>query len=65
MIRLLLILILVFYLLHKLGIFRLFFFHARQGYHEKDGNLRIHPKKPTPNKRTEKPGEYIDFEEVE
>ncbi|GIV36594.1 MAG: hypothetical protein KatS3mg032_0973 [Cyclobacteriaceae bacterium] len=65
MLRLLLVLILVFYVLHKLGIFRLFFYHARQGYNEKDGGIHIHQTKTTRSKPTEKAGEYIDFEEVD
>ncbi|MCS6973120.1 MAG: hypothetical protein N2044_02355 [Cyclobacteriaceae bacterium] len=64
MIRFLLIVILVFYVLYKLGIFRLFIYHAREGYREKDGGMKIYPKEKRPKNTTFTGGEYIDYEEV-
>lgn len=65
MLRFILILTLVLYVLYKLGIFRLFFYHASEGYREKDGELKIQARQ----KKSAKPssfkgGEYIDYEEV-
>ncbi len=70
MFRLLLILTLLFYLLYKLGLFRVFVHQVRDGYSENEnrpagGNVKIDtaPKKQRKKSDT-KDGDYIDFEEV-
>lgn len=64
MLRFILILTLVLYVLYKLGIFRLFFYHASEGYREKDKGLKIHPRQKKSSNPSFKGGEYIDYEEV-
>lgn len=68
MFRLLLILILLFYVLYKLGLFKVFVHQVKDGYNDPDRgpgqvNIDQHPpkKKKKPNL---KGGEYIDYEEV-
>jgi hypothetical protein len=68
MFRLLLILILLFYLLYKLGLFRVFVHQVKNGYNEpsrRPGQLNIDQHPPKQKKKAEfKGGEYIDYEEV-
>lgn len=65
MLRLLLILILIGYILYKLGFFRIFLYHFHQGYHRQDREPKIHFRRKEPRKSSFKGGEYVDFEEVE
>lgn len=64
MLRIILILVLVLYVLYKLGIFRLFLYHASEGYREKDKGLKIHPQEKRSKSSSFRGGEYIDYEEV-
>lgn len=69
MFRLLLILILLFYVLYKLGLFRVVVHQVKDGYNETPKNEpgSVHIGRP-PAKKKKKPGlnggEYIDYEEV-
>jgi hypothetical protein len=53
----------VLYVLYKLGIFRLFFYHANEGYREKDRGIKT-PSRQKDSNPSFKGGEYIDYEEV-
>ena len=73
MLRLLLIFILFFYVLYKLGLFRVFAGSVRQGYQDPEGIRGKHPggnvnidKAPPKEKRKGNisDGEYVDYEEV-
>jgi hypothetical protein len=68
MFRLLLILILLFYVLYKLGLFRVFVHQVKDGYTEsgrKPGELNIDRPAPKQKKKPNlKGGEYVDYEEV-
>jgi hypothetical protein len=68
MFRLLLILILLFYLLYKLGLFRVFVHQVKDGYNNpppRPGQVNIDGHPPKQKKKTGfKGGEYIDYEEV-
>ena len=72
MFRLLLILVLIFYVLYKLGLFRVMVTNARDGYQEggnssrrpADGNVNIDSVPKEKKKSTFKGGDYIDYEEV-
>ena len=68
MLRLLLILALLFYVLYKLGLFRIFIYQAKEGYREtvrKNDGVRIDRSSSKQKKKPEiKGGEYIDYEEV-
>jgi hypothetical protein len=69
MLRLLLILSLIFYVLYKLGLFRVFVQQANNGYRDaskpRDGNVTVEPPTPrSPKKPSLKGGDYIDYEEV-
>ncbi|MDL5046739.1 hypothetical protein QQ054_11925 [Oscillatoria amoena NRMC-F 0135] len=66
MLRLLLILVLLFYVLYKLGLFRAVMGGVKEGYRQHPGsNVNVDA---TPQKEKRKPtatgGEYIDYEEV-
>lgn len=68
MFRLLLILILLFYVLYKLGLFRVFVHEVKDGYNENNrGRGEVHVDRHS-SKQKKKPnlkgGEYIDYEEV-
>lgn len=68
MLRLLLILTLFFYVLYKLGLFRVFVHQVKSGYtdsHNRTGELNIDQPPPKQKKKPNlKGGEYIDYEEV-
>jgi hypothetical protein len=70
MLRLILILVLVFYVLYKLGLFRIFINQARGGFNDNPqkpagGNVNLDSDPRKPKKKTDiKGGDYIDYEEV-
>jgi hypothetical protein len=71
MLRLLLIFILIFYVLYKMGLFRVFVSNAREGYqgsqkHNRPPNSNVNiDSNPSQKKKSDyKGGEYIDYEEV-
>lgn len=71
MVKILLIIVLVIYALHKLGLFRIFV-HSNRGYDDRqnyrrpnDGNVNIDNNPNQNHKKSEfKGGEYVDYEEV-
>ena len=72
MFRILLIVVLLFYLLYKLGLFRIFVSSVNDGYREQ-GNINRRPpgsnvdvdKTPEGKPKTKfKGGEYVDYEEI-
>jgi hypothetical protein len=68
MFRLLLILALLFYVLYKLGLFRVFVHHVKDGLNENNrGQGQVHVGRNSPKQKKKpdlKGGEYIDYEEV-
>jgi hypothetical protein len=73
MLRLLLLFVLIFYALYKLGLFRVFAGSVKQGYDEPDTIRRkppgsnVHIDRAPPKEKSKpvvKGGEYIDYEEV-
>lgn len=68
MFRLLLILVLLFYVLYKLGLFRVFVHQVKDGYRENNrgpGQVHVDGNSPKQKKKPNlKGGEYIDYEEV-
>jgi hypothetical protein len=72
MFRILLILVLIFYLFYKLGLFKIFAGSVREGYDEQkvnkrppNSNLNVDSvPKENQRKSSGKSGEYVDYEEV-
>lgn len=74
MLRLLLIFVLIFYALYKLGLFRVFTASVKQGYKEprtfrqKPPGSNVNVDVAPPKEKTKpvvKGGEYVDYEEIE
>ncbi|MBX2960992.1 MAG: hypothetical protein KF687_00695 [Cyclobacteriaceae bacterium] len=71
MFRIILLFVLIFYVLYKLGLFRIFIAGARQGYENPESINRKPPgsnvniDNPPPKRKGDfKGGEYVDYEEV-
>lgn len=71
MLRILLLFVLIFYVLYKLGLFRVFVGSVKQGYSDPDNlnkrsgsNVNIDSVPPKEKRRGFKGGEYVDYEEV-
>ncbi|MBX2964702.1 MAG: DUF4834 domain-containing protein [Cyclobacteriaceae bacterium] len=70
MLRLFLIFVLIFYVLYKLGLFRVFVSGVKQGDSNPNmnkragGNVNIDTAPPKEKRKGYKGGEYIDYEEV-
>ena len=73
MFRILLIFVLIFYALYKLGLFRVFTASVKDGYRDPDninrkapgGNVNIDATPPKEKRKADfKGGEYVDYEEI-
>lgn len=73
MVRILLIFVLIFYALYKLGLFRVFSASVKDGYRDPGninrkapgGNVNIDIAPPKEKRKTDfKGGEYVDYEEI-
>jgi hypothetical protein len=71
MLRILLLFVLIFYVLYKLGLFRVFVGGVKQGYADPNdlnkrsgGNVNIDSAPPKEKRKGFEGGEYVDYEEV-